>query len=356
MGINGTKSKRHNRKAIYQEITLTPESLGQFLKSQDIILLGESHHSQTILNTQRDIFATTESELLGVEMSISNQAILDSNETHSRVGWGTERVIQRYAKQNSIKMVATDVLHYESRNSLILASSLASLEGGAKGQIHQSYSLALDYLEFVAKEVNCVAMTRKIMADHSDPKEQRDAFLDAFGDQLPRRFKRNLKESVRDYYLEQSSGPLAGLRRAFDQAGDNIREDLAMRNRLKESDPHMATKLAEALQAFRVSSPEANASLAVGAAHLPGVEKALQTKGYEVASVRIINTSDSAQHGKVFVRQSGTSGSPDYVVTVHDTDHPTWDQTTQMNLIETNSANESQKATNLPQSKAQHSR
>ncbi|MDF1815018.1 MAG: hypothetical protein P1V20_22630 [Verrucomicrobiales bacterium] len=62
-------------------------------------------------------------------------------------------------------------------------------------------------------------------------------------------------------------------------------------------------------------------------------------------AVQIVNTDDPAKNGSVYVRKSTEAGIADYVITVHDAEHPQWDNSAEYDL----QASQSQKAVNLPQ-------
>ncbi|MDF1816321.1 MAG: hypothetical protein P1V20_29245 [Verrucomicrobiales bacterium] len=337
------KHGRNRQRPEYRQIGASPKQLGEFLQNREVILLGEIHCSQAVLNVQKEIFAGTDSELLGVESAFEPWQDYKSKDfDYDSIMWGTVDVTRKYADESDIRVVPCDVPHHMSKNSSTLGLGLAKERKGAEEQLILAFGLAGDYLK--GKRLDYHEVNGQILDQADTAKERLKLYLKEFRDDLPRWIERNLKEVTRDFYLEYGSRPFRGLALELDQFGDNLRRNIARERRLQEADPHMAAVMSEALQAVRQTDPDANASIAIGARHMPGVERALEKQGYDVVAVNIVNTSDPAKDGCVFVRTSTDRDIADYVVTVFDPEHPEWNCATGYDL----QADGSRKAVDIP--------
>lgn len=301
------------KKALY-EVEITPSELGKKLaKGSDVVILGEIHPSQAVLDMQAEIAKAIKPDVLFDECSASidlNKEKLEDLKSN----WSTSQTARIDAKNNGTKIVSVDVEHYNSKNSITLTA-----EGSPKQKRGAQMNAVLgDVDQYLAA---------KGIKDALKPWSGYGSSASGYAEQIISRHGNNLqdfhinllREAAEDEDRRDYPGLGAKIARAFDRIDDRHRRNQAKENRLQESDPVMAENIDKAMQDMTKSGKHPTGVFTVGMAHNKGVEENLENKGYEVANVKIIPTERREMHGKVF-RNPQSNGREDgeWFVPVYD--------------------------------------
>lgn len=326
---NGFNKRFPKKKAFLVETDLTPEELGRNLKHQyDVVLLGETHISQKLIDTNASIFKELNASIL-FEEGHSGQRPKNYEpgcpEPRQVSNWGTINTPGAIAESSNIPTIGVEPLAFRKNLSKV-SNTIARLTDGELEVLARSMSSAyVAALDAGIKSSEIKFLLVPISKQTPEEREQNlSKFFDVAGSRIPEYHHHHTLKASENFELSKKDDLLSKIRLTADL---NIDIKMIPYNTKKdERSIGMAEIMESEIRKLSKDGKFHGSALTVGSNHNDLIEDKLEQQQLRVANIKSKTTSDPSKHNKVFRNPNPNAREgAEWVVAIYDEHFPVED-------------------------------